>query len=617
MLLNRFLVLVVNCIGVCLCVDCPAGSYTVLPEPLHVSVSRSDFLYNISREFYFRFYLSNNSPHISVTKGQVVVFHSQPYGTAQERFNIFLRYKLTTYTFLRVLKSDFNSSYTGTVLADLLPAAIYVVSSDFYNNGVSGQNTFDISWNTSNTPSGLYYMSGGVLDQTLNNMNLAQLTVFVASPEPTTIDVELERWAVNMVAACVGDVLVVHKPLDSSSIENQYIACQLLTAEAPTGGKGKGSMFTEIANGPPPFYWTVPELGGKQCYIFNGHSSSNPYYALIVIYPRPATASVPSCQQCPAGYYTSSVGTSSCTQCPDGFTSDSGASQCTAISIVAQATTAQPTTSTTAQPTTTTPVQIPCAAGTFSLFPDSSACQNCSAGTYSSFSGSSVCQNCSAGTYSSFSGSSACQNCSAGNYTAIRATGCLQCDSGYTSLQASDECTLIPSCSIGSYGTPPDCSPCPPNTNSSVNHTSNLLDCRCLPGFICSYTKRINVRLTLKNITWDMLTLSGIANSPVIDAIAKAAGVPKENVIINGIFTSPSARRMMRGQFLGDVRQPKDSTPPSSAATDPPTIWATILEATTFDDALATTLLDKYPVDSLSWTYGHSVRVAREWASLM
>ena len=33
--------------------------------------------------------------------------------------------------------------------------------------------------------------------------------------------------------------------------------------------------------------------------------------------------------------------------------------------------------------------------------------------------------------------------------------------------------------------------------------------------------------------------------------------------------------------------------------------------ASTFDDALATALLDKYPVDSLSWTHGHSVRVAR------
>jgi hypothetical protein len=114
-----------------------------------------------------------------------------------------------------------------------------------------------------------------------------------------------------------------------------------------------------------------------------------------------------------------------------------------------------------------------------------------------------------------------------------------------------------------------------------------------------------------------MRNVSGIANSPIIDAIALAAGVPRENVIINGIFAGGSDRRMMRGQFLGDERHPKESTPQSPATADPPTIYATVLDATTFNSALATALLDTYPVKALSWTHGHSLRVARDWGSLM
>ena len=110
-----------------------------------------------------------------------------------------------------------------------------------------------------------------------------------------------------------------------------------------------------------------------------------------------------------------------------------------------------------------------------------------------------------------------------------------------------------------------------------------------------------------------MLDVNGIANSPIIEAIAAAAGVPKESVIINGIVAVPPGRRMLHPIV-------QEEKPASDAQDNPPDsfdIWATVLGANSLNDALATTLLDPYLIDSLSWTHGHSVRVAREWGSLM
>jgi hypothetical protein len=60
-----------------------------------------------------------------------------------------------------------------------------------------------------------------------------------------------------------------------------------------------------------------------------------------------------------------------------------------------------------------------------------------------------------------------------------------------------------------------------------------------MTGFVCSYTKRIKVVLTFKDISWEMLNLTYMshAHSAVLDAIAASAGVPRQNVHITGIFT--------------------------------------------------------------------------------
>ena len=139
---------------------------------------------------------------------------------------------------------------------------------------------------------------------------------------------------------------------------------------------------------------------------------------------------------------------------------------------------------------------------------------------------------------------------------------------------------------MGYYGLSPECNPCPPNTNSSFNHTLTVLDCRCLAGFVCTYKKRISVVLTLHEITWDMKTLVGLSQSAIIDAIAAAAGVPRENVVINPTF---SGRRLMR------LRQ-RD-------------MFITVHGADALDVEKVYSNLD---VSHVAWTHSHSVHVARE-----
>jgi hypothetical protein len=95
------------------------------------------------------------------------------------------------------------------------------------------------------------------------------------------------------------------------------------------------------------------------------------------------------------------------------------------------------------------------------------------------------------------------------------------------------------------------------------------------------------VRLTLKNITWDMLNVTGLANSPIIDAIAAAAGVSREQVVIGSIL-SAGRRRLGEGAV---------------------TVLATVWGASRLRSA---ELIGSDLIHSLSWSHRHSMRVARE-----
>jgi hypothetical protein len=172
----------------------------------------------------------------------------------------------------------------------------------------------------------------------------------------------------------------------------------------------------------------------------------------------------------------------------------------------------------------------------------------------------------------------------------------VDCAEGLTSRKGAGSChsppvgpvEVIP-CPVGYYGLDPECNPCPANTNSSLGNTSTILDCRCLAGFVCTYTKRISVVLTLHNITWDMRTPAGLSQSSIIDAIALAAGVSRSNVVINPMFSG--RRRLMA---LNSGRH---------------VMFITVKEADGLD---VQRVYSELSVSShVSWAHSHSVHVAR------
>ena len=120
------------------------------------------------------------------------------------------------------------------------------------------------------------------------------------------------------------------------------------------------------------------------------------------------------------------------------------------------------------------------------------------------------------------------------------------------------------------------------------------------------------MRLTLLNITWDMLNPTGIANSRVIDAIAAAAGVSRNNVVITGIVHGTPGRRrhMMRNSEAEPYVVPFQMV--NSNEVNKVRIWATINGSSYLNDALVAALLDPYIVDSFTWTHSHTVIVARD-----
>ena len=242
----------------------------------------------------------------------------------------------------------------------------------------------------------------------------------------------------------------------------------------------------------------------------------------------PANWSGVNCEACPIGKYNTGTGVTSSSQC---------------ISCVAGS-------YSTVLASANSSSCLSCQAGMYSSFTavsSSGGCTPCQSGTFSTQLGATVCKFCAGGTYSSLVGTTSCQNCSAGNYSAVAASACLQCADGYSSSEASTVCTKLPPCSDGYYGLNPKCIQCPTNTNSSFNRTFTILDCKCLPGFVCTYTKRISVVLTFKNLSWEMLqvNLTTLSRSAVMDAIAAAAGVSRENVHIHGVF--PGRRRLLAG----------------------------------------------------------------------
>jgi hypothetical protein len=84
---------------------------------------------------------------------------------------------------------------------------------------------------------------------------------------------------------------------------------------------------------------------------------------------------------------------------------------------------------------------------------------------------------------------------------------------------------------------------CPANTGSNPD-SGSLLDCRCLAGYQCTYTKQISATVTLNSTASDFQSNVNNVQTNFKLAIAAAAGVDVSKVIINGI-SSGTGRRLL------------------------------------------------------------------------
>ena len=87
-----------------------------------------------------------------------------------------------------------------------------------------------------------------------------------------------------------------------------------------------------------------------------------------------------------------------------------------------------------------------------------------------------------------------------------------------------------------------------------------------------------------------MLNLTALSQSPVLDAIAAAAGVPRANVHINGLFTGRRKREQTKGVLSHRV-------------------FITVSGSERLDTGTAYSLMGNMDVN-ISWENRHTLRVA-------
>lgn len=132
-------------------------------------------------------------------------------------------------------------------------------------------------------------------------------------------------------------------------------------------------------------------------------------------------------------------------------------------------------------------------------------------------------------------------------------------------------------CPLGTYypytGRPTVCTnPCPlnyycinantyekcPNNTVSPLRSSSKLNCSCITGYSCTYTKQVNLHVVLHVPPSFWLSDPSIQQH-FVQAVAEAAGVPVENVILENVLPHLGSRRLLEviaGHDGGDSQQP-------------------------------------------------------------
>jgi hypothetical protein len=81
---------------------------------------------------------------------------------------------------------------------------------------------------------------------------------------------------------------------------------------------------------------------------------------------------------------------------------------------------------------------------------------------------------------------------------------------------------------------------------TSVAGSYSRLNCKCNPGYSCTYYKRIQAIVTLNSTAYDFNNNVGGVRDAFIASMALAAGVTSNHVTINGVVSRSSARPSRR-----------------------------------------------------------------------
>ena len=208
---------------------------------------------------------------------------------------------------------------------------------------------------------------------------------------------------------------------------------------------------------------------------------------------------------------------------------------------------------------TTTPSL--CAGGTYRGETGAAAqadCATCPPGNYCP-AGASTPSNCSIGTYRTLPGASdsslQCLACAYAQYCPILATVTpTDCPAGsYRNVSGAGPVSDCYHCPANYYCQQKSYIPvvCPVNTGS-VADSGSLLNCRCLEGYQCTYTKQISATVTLNETKSDFDNDVGGVRTAFLAAIAKAAGVSIADVVINFVSSGNGGRRLLSADMHTD-----------------------------------------------------------------
>ena len=303
--------------------------------------------------------------------------------------------------------------------------------------------------------------------------------------------------------------------------DSNHIACSLETSTYATYQRMNVNYVGDVGTVGTLSISFVPGAGGSPFFTLSAYAIMADL-TLSYEYPDPVRCPITNCASCTAGTYSPTPGASGCLQC----------ASCSVHATTTQACSAGANT------------QCSCNVGYYGNGLTCTACKTCPANATlttacpaNSLTDASACQ-CNTGFYGNGLTCTACKTCPANATltTACPANSALdtsrcQCDAGF--LGNGTECTLCPAnffCRAGGASQ----EACPFPTWSPPGARSPL-DCRCNPGFACTYARKLHVVVTLNCTEEDFASNRNNVRTDLIQAIANASHVDPSQVVVQGL----------------------------------------------------------------------------------